>query len=362
MTGPAAPVISIVLPVGGVEEFLPACLDSVLGGPDDLEVIAVDDASPDGCGRILDIRADQDLRLRVIHLSQSGGPGPARMRGLAEAAGTYVWFVDPDDLLADGALAAVAARLARDRPDVLLIDYLILDRSGGTSPSPGTGLLAGPADGAAATLTLAERPALIDRTMTAWSKVFRREFLTGLGVCFPPGVHEDVPVSCAALLSAERIALLDRVCYLYRRRRRSFLATPGMAHFSVFASYERVFALMDAADAGPGRPGAPGLPLVTAPVRAAVFGRAIQHYSTVLASGLVPRRARRGFFHKMAADYRRYRPAGYRRPPGLRGMKVALIEWDAYGAYQVLGPLNNARVAAARILPARRARQPQPAG
>jgi hypothetical protein len=87
---------------------------------------------------------------------------------------------------------------------------------------------------------------------------------------------------------------------------------------------------------------------VSAPVRAAVFGRAIEHYSTVLASGLVPRRARREFFRRMAADYRRYRPAGYRRPPGPRGMKLALIERDAYGAYLVLGPLNNARVALAR--------------
>ena len=206
-------------------------------------------------------------------------------------------------------------------PDVLLIDYLILGSSGRTQPSPGAALLAAP-QGAAApvTLTLAERPALIDRTMTVWSKVFRREFLLGLGVCFPPGIHEDVPVSCAALLGAERIALLDRVCYLYRRRRRSFLATTSMDHFSIFSSYEQVFARLDA---GAGPAGGTG-------VRAALFGRAIEHYSTVLASGLVPRRARRAFFHRMAADYRRYRPAGYRRPPGLRGMKFALIERDAY--------------------------------
>ena len=46
----------------------------------------------------------------------------------------------------------------------------------------------------------------------------------------------------------------------------------------------------------------------------------------------------------MAADYRRYRPPGYRRPPGLRGLKIALIERDAYRAYLVLGPVNNARV------------------
>jgi len=347
MTGPGTPLISVVLPVGNVADFLPACLDSVLGGPGppggDLEVIAVDDASSDGCADILDRRAGQDPRLRVIHLAENAGPGPARMRGLAEATGAYVWFVDPDDLLADGALAAVAARLAAGRPDVLLIDYLILGSSGRTQPSPGAALLAAPRAAAApATLTLAERPALIDRTMTVWSKVFRREFLLGLGVCFPPGIHEDVPVSCAALVGAERIALLDRVCYLYRRRRRSFLATTSMDHFSIFSSYEQVFARLDAA-AG----------LASGGVRDALFGRAIEHYSTVLANGLVPRGARRAFFHRMAADYRRYRPPGYRRPPGLRGMKFALIERDAYPAYRVLGPLNNARVAVAR---ARRAR------
>src|SRR5215831_2447252 len=343
MTAPAAPLISVVLPVGNVAEFLPACLDSVLAEPGqpgppggDLEVIAVDDASRDGSGLILDRQAGQDPRLRVIHLAGNAGPGPARARGLAEAVGTYVWFVDPDDLLAGGALAAVAAALDRGRPDVLLIDYLILGASGRTQPSPGAALLAAPRESAA--LTLAERPALIDRTMTVWSKVFRREFLLGLGVRFPPGIHEDVPVSCAALLGAERIALLDRVCYLYRRRRRSFLATASMDHFSIFSSYEQVFARLDAA-AGPAGGGA---------IRAALFGRAIEHYSTVLANGLVPRGARRAFFHRMAADYRRYRPAGYRRPPGLRGMKFALIERDAYPAYLVLGPLNNARVAATR--------------
>src|SRR5256714_14542263 len=113
MTGPAGPLISVVLPVGNVAEFLPACLDSGLGEQGSgLEVIAVDDASSDGCGPIPDTRAGRDPRLRAIHVTETAGPGPARMPGLAEAAGTYVWFVDPDDLLAGGALAAVTGRLA----------------------------------------------------------------------------------------------------------------------------------------------------------------------------------------------------------------------------------------------------------
>jgi glycosyltransferase involved in cell wall biosynthesis len=341
MTAPGGiPLLSVVLPVSGVEEYLDACLDSVLGqaGPD-IEVIAVDDASQDRCGEILDARAADDKRLQVIHLTAALGPGPARDLGLAQASAEYVWFVDPDDLLAAGALAAVAASLQRDQPDLLLIDYLILHRQGRTERSPGAGLLraAGPVT------TLAEHPGLITRTMTLWSKIFRRSFLAGLGIAIPPGIHEDVPVSSLALLTAGRIGLLDQVCYLYRQRGRSFLATPSMGHFSIFDSYGQVFACL----AGPQ---ASGQPAVTPAVRAAVFGRAMEHYTTILGAGLVPRPARRDYFRRMARDFRRFRPPGYQRPPGMRGLKMRLVERDGYRAYSVLGPLNGLRVGVRRAL------------
>jgi CDP-glycerol glycerophosphotransferase len=256
------------------------------------------------------------------------------MRGLAEATGENVWFADPDDVLTGGSLAAVAERLERDRPDVLLVDYRILRHGGSSEPSPGAGLLAG----APGVITLADRPALLGRTMTLWSKVFRRPFITGLGVAMPPGIHEDVPLSTTALLKAGRIALLDRVCYLYRRRSGSFLATASMGHFGIFTAYARVFAALDDEAAA-----APA-------VRAAVFGRMLEHYSSILASGLVPRSARRQFFGRMAADFRKYQPPGYRRPPGLRGLKTALICRNAYRAYAMLAPVNNARVTARRAL------------
>ncbi|HEY4851528.1 MAG TPA: glycosyltransferase [Streptosporangiaceae bacterium] len=420
------PRISVLLPVSGVEEYLSDCLDSVLGQPvAGVEVIAVDDASPDRCGEILDARAREDTRLRVIHLTESVGPGPARNLGLAQATGEYVWFVDPDDLLTTGSMEAVGQALARTRADVLLIDYRSLHASGRTERSPGGSLRSGPAvangyprdghepgnhllgdhatgaqqpgdhepgghepgdhatggrepedhepgdhatgdhatggqesgdhvpgdhvPGDHATVTLAQWPDLINRTMTSWSKVIQRDFLRDLGVPFPPGIHEDVPVSCAVLLSARRIAVLDRVCYLYRRRRRSFLATKSMAHFAIFSSYAQVFASMDEKCWPAGRPP------ITPAVREAVFARAMEHYSTVLSSGLVPRRSRRDFFHRMAADFRRYRPAGYSAPPGARGMKFHLVERDAWASYAILEPLNRARVSARRALRARRA-------
>lgn len=326
------PLISVVIPVHGVEEYLGRCLDSVLGEPAvPAEVIAVDDASPDGCGAILAAR--QDPRLRVIRTPAAAGPGPARDLGAKEATGEYVWFVDGDDELAPGALAAVAGALARLRPDVLVVDFEHLYPDGRTGPSGAAAGMRGPEAG-----TLADHPALIDLTMTAWSKVFSRDFLGGLAISFGSSgaaPHEDVPVCALALLTAGRIGVLDRVCYRYRRARRgSFMAGASPAHFNIFASYQKIFDyLTERAELD-----AP----VTPAVYSAVFERAIWHYTTVLP--LVPRSRRREFFRRMAADFRRWRPAGYRFPPGARGVKFRLAARDAYWAYALLDPLNRLRV------------------
>ncbi len=335
------PLITVVIPVHGVEEYLDRCLDSVLGpaslaarggGPATaLEVIAVDDASPDRCGAILAAR--HDPRLRVISNPAVIGPGAARDLGAKEATGEYVWFVDGDDELAEGALAAVTGALTRLRPDVLVIDFEHLDPDGTASPSGGARYLSGPQTG-----TLADHPALIHLTMTAWSKVFRRDFLAGLGVSFGsagPAPHEDVPVTTMALLTAGRIGVLDRVCYRYRRARRgSYLAAASAANFNIFGSYQQIFNFFtERAELR-----APVPPLVYA----AVFERAIWHYTTLLP--LVPRRRRREFFHRMSADFRRWRPDGFGFPPGPRGVKFRLVARDAYGAYSLLDPVNRLRV------------------
>ena len=345
------PTISVVIPVHGVEDYLDRCLDSVLGPPGQaaggdgaglaadggpavsLEVIAVDDASPDGCGAILAAR--HDPRLRVLTTTAAAGPGPARDLGAKEATGEYVWFVDGDDELADGALAAVAGALARLRPDVLIIDFENVYPDGSVSPSGGARYLRG---SAAEPSTLADHPALIHLTMTAWSKVLRRDFLAGLGISFGstgPAPHEDVPVTTLALLTARRIGVLDRVCYRYRRARRgSFLAAASAGNFNIFRSYQQVFDyLSERSDTR-----AP----VTPPVYAAIFERAIWHYTTLLP--LVPRRRRREFFHRMSADFRRWRPPGFRFPPGPRGVKFRLVARDAYRAYSLLDPVNRLRV------------------
>jgi CDP-glycerol glycerophosphotransferase len=324
------PLISVVIPVHGVEDYLDRCLDSVLGERDvPIEVIAVDDASPDRSGAILAARTDP--RLRVIRTPAAVGPGPARDLGAKEAAGEYVWFVDGDDELAEGALAAVASSLARLRPDVLIVDFESLYPDGTTAPSGGD--LTGPEVG-----TLADNPRLIHLTMTAWSKVFRREFLAALGTSFGTAPHEDVPVTAIALITAERIGVLNRVCYRYRRDRRgSFLAAASDRNFNIFNAYDQVFNFLSERSVV--------RPLITPPVRAALFERAMWHYTTLLP--LVPRPRRREFFRRMAAGFRRWRPqepGGFSFPPGPRGMKLRLAAHDAYWAYVLLEPVNRLRL------------------
>ena len=211
------PLISVVIPVHDVQDDLPACLDSVLGqSSGEIEVIAVENGSADSSGQILDDRAGQDGRLRVRH-EPALGPGRARNLGLAQAAGQYVWFVDADDVLPPGSIPAAADQLRHGRPDVLVVDFELLYPGGRTAAAPGGSALRGAPAGS---FTMAQHPGLINHTMTAWSKIIRREFLTSNAISFPAGIHEDIPVTCAVLLGAERISVLDRVCYRYRQARR----------------------------------------------------------------------------------------------------------------------------------------------
>lgn len=230
------PAISVIITVHGVVGYLERCLDSILGqekAESMIELLAVDDASRDGSSAILDARPDP--RLSVIRMPSAVGPGRAREIALKEAKGEYVWFVDADDELADGALAAISAHLDRLEPDVLVIDYENVMVDGRITPSGAN--LATPE-----LTTLADSPVLLYITSSMWTKVVRRDFLAGLGMPFGPGIFEDVPVAVACLLAAPRIAVLNRVCYRYRRSRPgSFMAETSDRHFDIFQSYEAIY-------------------------------------------------------------------------------------------------------------------------
>ncbi|MFC8081625.1 CDP-glycerol glycerophosphotransferase family protein [Streptomyces sp. NPDC057340] len=313
------PKLSLVVPVYKVQGYLPECLDSVLGQDcTDFEIIAVDDCSPDGSGAILDEYAKRDTRIHVIHLTENVGLGRARNAGLEKATGDYVLFLDSDDTLSDGALSAICNRLeATDNPEILIFDYVRTYWDGRVRPNLRADLLKeeGPD-----VFSLAERPQLLDLLQIVWNKAYRRDFVTRTGLTFPPGYYEDAPWTFCSLISAERIALLDRVCVRYRQRREggNILKTVSRKHFDVFDQYQRVFDYLDAHEE-------------LAEWRGPLFRKMVDHYLTVLERpGRLPQDARAEFFHRASRDYRARLPKGFPRPAGGRGRKYGMLERDAY--------------------------------
>ena len=91
------PLISIIVPIYNVEEFLPHCIDSlIIQTYHNIEIVLVDDGSPDKCGEICDQYAAKDSRIKVIHKINSG-VNEARIKGFKESKGEYITFVDSDD-------------------------------------------------------------------------------------------------------------------------------------------------------------------------------------------------------------------------------------------------------------------------
>ncbi|MGW1145658.1 bifunctional glycosyltransferase/CDP-glycerol:glycerophosphate glycerophosphotransferase [Streptomyces sp. NPDC002454] len=315
------PRLTLVVPVYKVQGYVAECLDSILRQDyTDVEIVAVDDCSPDGSGAILDDYASRDDRIRVIHLTENVGLGRARNAGLAEARGDYVLFLDSDDTLDPGALSAIAHRLdATGDPEILVYDYVRTYWNGEVRPNQRAEVLRHGDDGA---FPLRDRPELLDLLQIVWNKAYRRDFVERLGLAFPPGYYEDAPWTFCSLIAAERIAVLDRVCVHYRQRREggNILKTVSRKHFDVFDQYERVFGFLDAH---------PELEQW----RSRLFRKMVDHYLTILdRPGRLPRDARAEFFHRAAADYAARVPADFARPTGGRGYKYTMLERDAYSA------------------------------
>lgn len=113
------PLISVVLPIYNVEKVLRRCVDSVLNQTyRNLEVILVDDGSPDGCPKICDEYALQDSRVKVIH-KQNAGLGYARNTGIENATGKYICFFDSDDYVDPTTLEECCALAEQEGADLV---------------------------------------------------------------------------------------------------------------------------------------------------------------------------------------------------------------------------------------------------
>ena len=226
-----SPRVTVVIPVYLVERYLSACLDSVLASTlHDIEVICVDDASPDDCGSILDDYATRDNRLSVIHLNTNCGQGIARNIGFERAHGEFVYFLDSDDMVAPQALEALCERAREDNLDGVFFDSEPIFENGDLHQRNESYL--GIRKGAYPEGVVSGEELLElfcrQREWTCYvqRQLWRRSFLEEEGIVFPEwSSHEDEAFAFKAILSARRVAYVREPYFIRRYREGSVMTT-----------------------------------------------------------------------------------------------------------------------------------------
>lgn len=116
--------VSVIIPVYNVEKYLRQCLDSVVNQTlEDIEIICVNDCSPDNSLDILKEYAQKDSRIRIIDLKENGGPGNARNIGIDSADGKYIMFLDPDDWYELDACELAYNQITKNENDFVIFGF-----------------------------------------------------------------------------------------------------------------------------------------------------------------------------------------------------------------------------------------------
>lgn len=213
--------VSIIVPCYNVAAYLDQCMESLAGqSMEDIEIICVNDGSSDCTAEILREWRNRDRRVRIIDQKNSG-VSAARNSGMAAAAGTYIGFVDPDDMVERNMFQRLVTAAAEKEADVAVCGYHEFCDCGdmdmperGWSPSAGF---------------FPEEKAERFRRGTPWSrcagtvwnKLIRRKLLEENGVRFVPGLRqgEDLYFCLMLLTVAPRLLILPDRLYHYRRER-----------------------------------------------------------------------------------------------------------------------------------------------
>lgn len=211
--------LSIIVPVYKVEAYVEKCVSSILRNrlfDDHCELIVVDDGSPDRSMEIVERLCA--LRTNVALLRQANqGLGAARNAGASRATGEYLWFVDSDDWLPDGAVARVLAQIETTQPDVLNIDHVMSDgRRTTVANNASTGIVYSGLE--YLDLSCVQNPAQY--------YILRTAFYRSAGLHFEKGLyHEDALFTPTALFQAQCVARLAEDCYVYNVREGSIMTS-----------------------------------------------------------------------------------------------------------------------------------------
>ncbi|MDI9241556.1 glycosyltransferase [Fusibacillus kribbianus] len=211
-------LISVIVPVYKVEKYLDRCVESIIGQTySNLEVILVDDGSPDHCPAMCDAWAKKDSRIKVIH-KKNGGLSDARNAGMEVSNGDLIGFVDSDDWIAPDMYQCLYEIMKADNSDISACGVKMVWENGTASRML--------TESGNCVLSKEEAMrALIEESwikQPVWYKLYNADIIRHIS--FPVGkYHEDVFWSYQVIGAAGRVSVIDHVGYYYWQRSGSIM-------------------------------------------------------------------------------------------------------------------------------------------
>lgn len=222
------PLISVIVPIYQIERYIGICIESIINQTyKNLEIILVDDGSPDRCPEICDLYAKKDTRIKVIH-KQNGGLVSARKAGIQASKGSYIGFVDGDDWIDTGFYESLYATIEINNADVVCAGQSrdLFNQSVHFCNSYPLGIYTGEKLKELQKNMISYkdfyRPGI---TTYVWNKLFKRDLLYKhqMSVDERITIGEDAAVTYPVLMECKSICVTDNVAYHYRQREDSML-------------------------------------------------------------------------------------------------------------------------------------------
>lgn len=210
-------LISIIIPVYKVEKYLEKCIQSVINQTyENLQIILVDDGSPDNCGKICDEYAERDQRIEVIHKS-NGGLSDARNKGLEIAKGEYICFVDSDDYIEADMYEVLYNLLKQYNVDVSICNFYTVSQGKIAIKN---------ADNGIKEYNRIEilKEILLDNNIQsyAWNKLYKKDLFDEIK--YPVGKkYEDIGTTFYLLEKCNKVVVTGKPEYYYINRQDSIV-------------------------------------------------------------------------------------------------------------------------------------------
>lgn len=222
------PLISVIVPIYKIDQYLGICIESILNQTyNNLEIILVDDGSPDRCPEICDLYARKDSRIKVIH-KQNGGLVSARKAGILASRGVYIGYVDGDDWVGPGFYHALYSSISESGADVAIAGFSrdLFTSKKNILNAVSSGVYEGKSLDAVKKIMISYGDFFCHGITTyLWNKLFRRKVILQhqLNIDERITIGEDAATTYNAIMDSKKIVITDNCAYHYRQREDSML-------------------------------------------------------------------------------------------------------------------------------------------